>query len=120
MSIDQTLKAKTYDNQTLKKKQHSNKMRSHIYRQKQKLTKIYENNSNNFIQSSLVTNSQSEEVKSFLISELNVRCLLRAFMMGTGAQDIGRFMTIVGVGGGVRTTILLKPVGGMSYYIESL
>ena len=68
--------------------------------QKKKLTKINKNNSNNFIPSSLVTNCQSEEVKSFLSFELSVRCLLGAFMMGTGATDIGRFMTMVGVGAG--------------------
>ena len=37
----------------------------------------------------------------FLNSEINVRCLLGAFMMGTGAGDVGKFMSMIGVGGGV-------------------
>ena len=55
---------------------------------------------NNIISSSLASDLKSEEANSFMSSELYVRPLLGAFMIGTGATDIGRFMTMVGVGGG--------------------
>ena len=48
----------------------------------------------------MVSDAKPNEVKVFKGSEINVRSLLGAFMIGTGAADIARFMTMVGVGGG--------------------
>ena len=44
---------------------------------------------------------QTPNTDLFLNSEINVRCVLGAFMMGTGAGDVGKFMSMIGVGGGV-------------------
>ena len=84
----------------IKKQQQSSRLRAHISRQNKRLSTIENNNISNIISSSLASDAKPNEVKVFKGSEVNLRSLLGAFMIGTGATDIARFMTMVGVGGG--------------------
>ena len=85
---------------SIQNKQQSDRMGSHIRRQNEKLTKINEINNKNLMRSLMTTTGLSLETNSFLKSEFNVRCLLGAFMTETGAEDIGKLMTMIGIGGG--------------------
>ena len=84
----------------IQKQQQSSRLRAHISRQNKRLTTIKNNNISKIISSSLVSNAKPNEVKVFKGLEIHVRSLLGAFMIWTGATDIARFMTMVGVGGG--------------------
>ena len=39
--------------------------------------------------------------RQFLDFNLNFRAILMAYFLGTGGQDVGRSMSILGVGGGI-------------------
>ena len=71
-----------------------------MIRQNTKLTKVNENNENNLVKSLKTDNIPSYEANMLLNSELNLRSLLGTFMMGTGAEDVSKFMSTIGAGGG--------------------
>ena len=100
MDIHRSIPKKRQIQQPNIKKKKSSRLRAHISRQNKRLSTIENNNISNIISSSLASDAKPNEVKVFKGSEVNLRSLLGAFMIGTGAIDIARFMTMVGVGGG--------------------
>ena len=69
-------------------------------RQKKILAKIHQNNEQHTVQSLKTAPNKMLDTNPFLNSEINIRCVLGAFIMGTGASDVGKFMSMIGVGGG--------------------
>ena len=54
----------------------------------------------NLVTSLRTAHDPSLETNSFIDSELNIMCLLGAFVIGIGAEDINKFMTMIGIDGG--------------------